>query len=207
MSVDPQKVLIVSPTHDGNFCAGYVTGIVSSVGLYAAASAIVGMSSVALARNLQAHTFLNLTQFDWLVSIDADTEFSRRDFSLLMEGDEQIVVAEYSKKTFADLKPNQFGMGFARIHRSVFENMFELHHEGQKIVNTFDWHGSLVDDYFQEGAKPGKWIGEDHGFFALARMTNPTIRVETRTRLIHWGRYGFAYTPPSSSSVAPSVPD
>lgn len=193
----PNSTMVIIPTHDGNICSGTAKGLFLAGGLYRALSFVVGLSHVSCARNVVAAGFLS-TPFDTLVCIDADMEFSREDFELLMSGTEKIVCAEYSKKT-ADPNeaPASFGMGFVRIHRSVFEDLRALKQDdGRAMVGQYFWRGELVDDFFPSGPDMGShWMSEDHGFFHLCRLAQIETRLEKRTKLIHWGRMGYAYRP------------
>lgn len=201
--IDPAKVVIITPTHDGNVCSGYAGALSSSAGLYGAISFVTGNSNIALARNCQAGAFLTQTRFDWLLSIDADIQWSRRDLELLFEGDEQIVCAEYAKKDLTSNRPAQFGMGFVRIHRSVFEFIRSLTSDdniqagpGAPMVGSFIWQSMILEDFFPTGpALNGHFLGEDQGFFHLVHMAGITPRIEKRTSLVHWGRFGYHYTP------------
>lgn len=201
--IDPAKVFLCTPTHDGNLCSGYVGGALSSTGLFGGVAFLNGTSHVGLARNLQARAFLRNRQFDWLLSIDADIGFGRRDLELLYEGDELIHVAEYAKKDFKSRGPAQFGFGFVVIHRDVFAALDEVAlDDGVPLVDSFPWEGELVRNYFPSGVlNAGHWMGEDQGFFLLAQVAQITPRVETRTRLVHWGRHGYEYTPPEAQST------
>lgn len=196
-TVDPAKVFLCTPTHDGTLCTGYTGGALSSGHLFGGVAFIVGTSHVQLARDLQARAFLRQPQFEWLLSIDADIGFSRADLQLLYEGDSLLRVAEYSKKNFKDAA-NQFGMGFVLIHRSVFTALDEVAlDDGVPLVDVFPWQGEMVANYFPSGVlNAGHWMGEDHGFFMLAKVAGIIPRVETRTRLVHWGRHGYEYAPP-----------
>lgn len=192
----PSDVCIVVPSHDGNVCSGFAGGLASSGGKYGALSFVLGMSNVALARNMQAAIFLS-TNKPWLLCIDADIQFSPTDVDLLFEGDELVRCAEYSKKDFTSKTPAQFGLGFCLLHRSVFERIQNLKSDdGKPMVGQFFWDGKLVDDFFPTGPNMGgHWFGEDHGFFHLVRLAGIKPRAETRTKLIHWGRHGYTYSP------------
>lgn len=209
--VEPEKVFIVTPTHDGNVCSGYAGALASSTGLFGGIMFIVGNSNVSMARALQAHVFLQREEFDWLLSIDADIQWRREDLALLYEGDALLRCAEYAKKDMSK-GPAQLGMGFTLIHRDVFAALraLTLHYEGKErpIVLPFNWEGRAIDDFFPTGPDAGgKFIGEDHGFFRLVQKAGITPRGETRTRLLHWGRAAYAYERPAANDATlPDVP-
>ncbi len=211
-AVDPSKVFIVTPTHDGNVCCGYAGALARSAGLYGAIGFISGNSNIALARALQAAAFLAREEFTWLLSIDADMQWTRKDLELLYEGEEPIVCAEYAKKDGSN-RPAQLGLGFTRIHRDVFGHLRTLTTDrtpdGKEapMIGNFKWESQIVDDFFPTGpGMDGRFLGEDQGFFHLVQMSGLLPRIETRTRLLHWGRAAFAYEPPASNSELPTMP-
>jgi hypothetical protein len=218
--IDPLKVLICIPSYDSKVELGLAGGLsaCASAHLFGNMLFMGGCSDVALARNLLAGNFLQ-SDMQWLVFIDADIIFSESDFRVLMDypqssqvapqegdyynpqdtaltadGHAMIVSAEYSKKQ-DDLEPAQLGLGFTRIHRSVFERLQELKHEnGEAIVQQFVNKGVLSHDYFIRGAiETLQWRGEDHGFFLLCKMAGIRPRIENRTKLQHVGRRLYPY--------------
>lgn len=214
--IDPTKVLVATPALDAKVECGYAGGLAASAmgHLFGNMTFLALVSHVALARNIIAHQFL-ASPFDWLVCIDSDIGFSPDDFRKLMDyppyhetvnpegttlnehGEALIVCAEYSKKqdTFEGVR---FGLGFTRIHRSVFERLAKtVDGSGRGVVDQFQNRGQLMDDYFPSGAiEAGMWRGEDTGFFLLCRIAGIVPRVEQRTRLIHVGRKEYPYLPP-----------
>lgn len=202
--IDPAKVMIVTPTHDGNVCCGYASGIATCANLFAGIGFIAGNSDIGLVRAMQAHLFLQ-TQFDHLLSIDADIQFSRTDLELLYEGDEDIACAEYVKKDGTG-DAARYGLGFVRIHRSVFDKLRALtidnteHGKSAPMVGDFIHKGTVMADFFPSGPNfSGHWLGEDNGFFHLCEIAKIATRVEKRTRLVHWGRMSFVYQPQTLS--------
>jgi hypothetical protein len=158
---------------------------------------------------------------------------------------DMLVVAEYAyKRDTCD--PVKLGMGFVRIHRSVFETLQALEHPKNPLAAEYDraldeldewaegegyalpesilevlrrsrpdpgggsrlWSGTrdgrVLWDYFPSGpmisqyVPTAQWKGEDHGFFTLCHLAGIIPRIETRTRLIHIGRKGYAYEGPDS---------
>lgn len=110
-----------------------------------------------------------------------------------------IVCAEYSYKD-DQMRPCRGGLGFTRIHRSVFTAIEQLKHDdGTPRTWQFLSEGMLCTDFFPRGSLFGQivpssqWVGEDHGFFTLARMAKILPRIETRTRLWHVGTKAYPY--------------
>ena len=164
-----------------------------------------GCASIGSARDYIVHFFLTRTRFEWLVWIDADISFSRDDWGYLMEGPELAVCAEYLKKT-QDLSKQvvHFGLGFARIHRSVFESIDNLVSEdGEPRLLRYRSQVELpgvpvtIEEFAQyhpEGVQlDGSRRNEDHGFWLLARLAGASIRIERRTKLGHTGPFTWWY--------------
>lgn len=193
-----EKILVAMPVHSYLIDAGCVTGLLSCAPFYARPFIFSGNSSIALARNEIAHVFVEkMPEHDWIQWIDADTRFTPADWQLLWEETDKkelIVCAEYARK-FLGMPPVQFGLGFTRVHRSVYEKIRELKTEdGQDRVNRFYHKGEMMVDYHPNGATPqGRWIGEDQGFFMWAAACDIPTRLETRTKLGHAGTFCFGY--------------
>jgi len=166
----------------------------------------VGGSCVSTARDYVVHYFLTRTQCEWLVWIDDDIAFSRQDWAYLMEqqGNEAAVCAEYLKKTQdLSLQVANFGLGFARVHRSVYEQLDELVREsGEPRLMRYragvELNGQRTMEEFVEyhpiGVAPdASRRSEDHGFWLMVRLAGIPIRKETRTRLGHTGTFTWWY--------------
>jgi hypothetical protein len=195
MTIPREKVLVAIPAYDSKLDAGCVAGLMQCLPFYERPFFWCGMSNIALARNEIAHLFVEkFVNYDWIMMIDSDTAFTADDWKLLWEGNESIVCAEYARKMIGE-KPVQFGLGFTRVHRSVFEKIKAMMHEdGSERVNRFYHKGAMMVDYFPNGAiQAGRWIGEDQGFFMWCAMVEASIRMETRTKLKHVGRFEFCY--------------
>jgi hypothetical protein len=190
-----EKIVVAMPVYNSLVDAGCVNGLLSCIPFYCRPFIYAGNSSIALARNVIAHTIIEkMPEAEWVMWIDADTRFTPDDWKLLWEGEEEIVCAEYARKILG-MPPVQFGLGFTRVHRSVYERIKQLTHEdGAERVNRFYHDGQMLVDYHPNGAlQSGKWIGEDQGFFMWANLTGAKLRLETRTRLVHAGTFGFGY--------------
>lgn len=191
-----EKVLVCIPTMDRRIDCGTMLGFVQCLDYWHHIPYIWGgMSDIALARNHIANKFLNhYKEFDWMMMLDSDIEFQRSDVELLWEGDEDIVTAEYSKKKLGEA-PAQFGLGFTRIHRSVFERIADLQmDDGSEMVPRFYHLGEMFVAYHTSGPNAdARWIGEDKSLFAWASRTTATYRLETRTRLQHIGSFAYNY--------------
>jgi hypothetical protein len=219
--IDPTKVLICTPTLDGNVVCGYAGGLTASAGggMVGNVAFLQGVSHVALARNLMTESFLKAEHFQWQVWIDADIEFTPRDLALLLdinaetlegakeenpegttlddEGHALIVTAEYARKVETRTAV-RFGLGFTRIHRSVYQRLIDTRDEaGAPRIGQFQHKGQLLNDFYPSGAGfSGIWFSEDTGFFHLVRLAGITPRIEQRTHLKHIGRVAYDYIAP-----------
>lgn len=193
--ISRDKILVAMPVYNSLIDAGCVSGLLSCAPFYERPYIFSGNSSIALARNEITHMFVEkMPNYEWLMWIDADTRFTPRDWQLLWEGDDKLIVcAEYARK-FLGMSPVQFGLGFTRVHRSVYEKIKALTLDGEDRVRRFYHKGEMMVDYHPNGALgEGRWIGEDQGFFMWAAACEIPTRLETRTRLVHAGSFGYEY--------------
>jgi glycosyltransferase involved in cell wall biosynthesis len=106
-----------------------------------------------------------------------------------------IVTAEYARKS-EGAPPARLGLGFCRIHRSVFAALDALDLEsGEARIDSFTYEGALVADYFLSGCSEHRWLGEDTGFFSLCALAGIHPRVEQRCQLVHVGKKDWPYAP------------
>ncbi len=160
----------------------------------------MGISEPHLARNLVTHKFLK-SDCDWFQMIDSDIIFTEEDFDFLWEGDETIVTAPYARK-IAGKEPALFGLGFTRIHRSVFNAIDELQaQDGSEFASRFYMDGEMHVHYYPGGVTgDSRWLGEDRGFFSLCMQANLPYRMENRCKLKHVGSFLYGY-PDQSNGV------
>lgn len=188
-----------------------------------------GNSDVRSARNHCVAWFRSVPQFEWMVFWDSDIVCSVTDFKILMDypahaprndkealmiasrreqnpegttvndkGQALIVNAEYSRKVETQ-DPVRFGLGFTRVHRSVFDLLeAATDDDGKPRVGHYEWRGRTIADLFPNGVGfDGQWKGEDQGFFHLCRLCGIRPRIEQRTNLQHVGRKVFTYLKPT----------
>ena len=194
-NVPREKVLVGMPLHDRRLDVGTVQGLMTCTPFYERPFFMVGMSDICLARNTIAHLFVEkATEYDWLMFIDSDICFSVEDWQLLWEGDDDVVTAPYARKMLGE-QPAEFGLGFTRIHRSVFEKIKALNtEEGAEYAQRFIYKSEMHVNYFPNGGTHDhRYVGEDRGFFILASLTDIKPRVERRTKLRHVGPIEFSY--------------
>lgn len=220
--IDPQSVLIAIPAFDGRWESVTGAGLfeIARAQMAVHLAKLDGNSNIALARNMVAHSFLK-SPCEWLVFIDADMGFTANDYAILMDWAKDapppldpelhaaatqvsfgetnpdpvalLVSCEYARKV-DNATPARMGLGFARIHRSVFEALDALTLEsGEARIDSFMFQGQHVADYFLCGCVEHRYMTEDTGFFSLCRMAGIHPRIEQRTKLVHVGKRIFPY--------------
>jgi hypothetical protein len=156
-----------------------------------------GGSNVGAVRNMVAHEFLSKTQCQWLMMVDDDIGFTCADWDFLWEdqSSELAVCAEYLQKIDGQRVVAHFGLGFARVHRSVFESLTELNTaDGTPWLRQGYYAGRIMWDFFPQGVSAdGSYRQEDHGFWQLVRLLDVPVRVERRAHLKHSGRGTWVY--------------
>ena len=218
--IDPNSVLVMIPTYTGRPDMVCMGGVVQCAvaGLIRHHAFLPECTGPALARNLCVNGFLR-SPYEWLFFWDDDIGASPDDYAIVMDwardapppldqelhdaatlaGDAKIplmVAAEYARKS-EGAPPARLGLGFARIHRSVFGLLDALNLEsGEARIDSFQYQGHMVADYFLSGCSEHRWLGEDTGFFSLCRLAGVHPRVEQRCKLDHvGGRRHWSYLP------------
>lgn len=224
--IDPLSVLVLTPTHSGAVEMGYAAGLASCAAVHLFGNfSQISNTPISLARNTLINQHFLPRGFEWAVFIDADICFSAQDFKLLMDypahppsslspyeireenpegtsvndkGQAILVCGEYARKV--DTRdPVRFGLGFTRIHRSVFQRLIDSTEDDgtPRIGQFYHQSGELFWHFFPEGpGGDGQWFGEDTGFFHLCRLAGITPRIEQRTQLIHIGKKAYPYLSP-----------
>lgn len=199
-SVDPRKICLAIPSKMAAPDILNTVGVNNLIGTGRLGNQPMynfGGSNVAATRMAMAHQFLTKTTCDWLVLIDDDIGFHLEDWDLLWEdhNGELAVCAEYLQKIPGQLVPAKWGLGFARVHRSVFDRLTELNApDGTPWVRQGYYAGQLMWDFFPQGINSaGEYRQEDHGFWTLVKLADIPTRYERRTRLAHSGRYTWIY--------------
>lgn len=195
---DLRKVVIGVPMLDGNIVYECNNGLIQTVPRIGGILYNLGAPHQ-LARNALMTKFLLATQFDHFFMVDADMGFTFDDFIAVIEGPEEVVIAEYARKQ-KGAAAVRFGMGFARVSRKVVEAVANLRDEqtGEYYVDEY-YHaelGMMVKNFHQQGThRSGHWMGEDQAFWHLVRLAGFTPRIEQSRKLLHIGRHRWEYEP------------
>jgi hypothetical protein len=207
MKIDPKSILVAIPTHDGKIWADCAGGLGHCIAQQKFGNFYfhVQGSCINHIRNQIAGIFMR-SQFEWLMCIDSDVGFTAQDWDLFWEGEELIATAEYPKKDGSNL-PVTFGMGFVRIHRSVFERLMSLRMDdaggviqdprsdaGHDLVSRYYEKQHIECDFYRTGASSdSRWMAEDFGFWSLVHLAGIKPKIEKRTKLKHWGVKCYEY--------------
>ncbi len=197
----PDNIFFGVPLADRIIDINCAIAIFSAINKYHGQSSFLwGISEVSLARNILAHRFKK-TDCEWIMMIDSDIVFTERDWLQLWESEEKIVFAPYAKK-IPGARPAEFGLGFCRVHRSVFDAIDNLvNDDGREIVSQFYRDGEIHSHYFPVGVSgDSRWLGEDHAFFTLCAMTGIPYHREGNCSLKHVGPFEYGY--PNQSNNA-----
>ena len=193
--VDPRTVILCTPSHDRRCDTATINSCLNVLPHLARNPYyMIGMSDICLARNLMMHKVIEHSPYEWIVWVDSDIIFSVQDWMYLWDGDEELVTCPYAKKVLG-LPATKYGLGFTRVHRSVFNKIKNLNdRDGAPVAGEFFMFGEMITSYHPSGIAEGaRYHGEDRGFFLLASLANVSHRLENRTRLKHVGPFEFGY--------------
>lgn len=172
-------------------------------------------SLVTKARSRIANFFMNNTEYDYILFIDADIGFVPDDVFKLIVSQKDIVCGAYPMKEIplrynynisnpevkeVDLvKIENIGFGFALIHRKVFSSLIQKYGEELKYYPPTDnssypptekeYHNSY--HYFLELKKDMSYLPEDSSFFERARSVGYDAWLNTSIRLSHVGSHVY----------------
>ena len=162
-------------------------------------------SLITRGRDKMARTFLKDTQFERMLFIDSDIQFSPEDVAKLWNLDADIGVGAYRNKKADQIKgawvngklvpleslkgPTEVdyaGTGFMCIKRQVFDKLAELHPQWEHEENE----GKLFA-FFQDPIEDGIHLSEDYFFVKRAKEAGFKCTLDPTINLTHWGQYGY----------------
>ena len=184
--------IVLIPSMDGRIDLETMKGLmqVAQLGVPFEVSVKVGNSNIQSARDALANDWLQDTAWDEAVWLDTDIGFSFSDWEILWSGSEDAVCCTYPRKSQTISAMVEWGFGFVRTHRRVFEQIADLQtDDGLEVAARYRAWGRDRIEYFPSGARVvgGQSIAEDVGFWTLAKLADASMRLETRTLLRHRG--------------------
>jgi glycosyltransferase involved in cell wall biosynthesis len=172
-------------------------------------------SLVTKARSRIANFFMNNTEYEYVLFIDADIGFTPEDVFKLLVSNKDITCGAYPMKGIplrynynisqpevreGDLvRIENIGFGFALIHRRVFEDISTKYKEELKYYPATnnssypptekEFHNSY--HYFLELKKDMSYLPEDFSFFERAKSVGYTAWLNTTIKLSHVGSHVY----------------
>jgi hypothetical protein len=172
-------------------------------------------SLVTKARSRIANFFMNNTEYDYILFIDADVGFTSEDVFKLLNSNKDMVCGAYPMKGIPIrynynisnpevkegnlIKIDNIGFGFALIHRKVFTSIIERYGEELKYYPPTDnssipptekeYHNSY--HYFLELKKDMAYLPEDFSFFERAKSVGYETWLNSSIRLSHVGSHVY----------------
>lgn len=214
------SILFATPCYGGQMMVPFVqsmvqmTNVAKEVGLSCDWYLMSNESLIQRARNTIAAYFLWETEYERLMFIDSDIEFTPDDVATLWNLDADVAVGIYAmKKEGEDLYAgwvngklvninelhdvtglDYAGTGFMMIKREVLRRMYdewpERRHEEGETTKAFAWFDPRVVD---EGAGPF-YASEDYAFCLDWRSLGGKILCDPSIRLKHYGLFGYGGT-------------
>jgi len=176
---------------------------------------IANESLVTRARSRIANFFMNNTEYERILFIDADIGFQPEDVFNLLKYDKDIVCGAYPMKgiplqynyNFSEpreeegelIKIENIGFGFCLIKRKVFESIQQKHGEelhyypptnnSSTPPTEKEYHNSY--HYFLEIRKDMSFLPEDFSFFERAKSVGHSSWLNSSIRLEHVGSHVY----------------
>lgn len=172
-------------------------------------------SLVTKARSRIVNFFMNTTEYEYIMFIDADIGFSPDDVFNLLKHQKDIICGAYPMKGIPLrynynisnpkieegelVKIENIGFGFSLIHRRVFEGIHKRYGEELKYFPATndssypptekEYHNSY--HYFLELKKDMSFLPEDFSFFERAKRVGYDVWLNTNIKLSHVGSHVY----------------
>ena len=210
INLSGKRVAVLTPAHQNNVCTQYLqswSDTLMNMAQYGVGFNLVtlpGESMIMRARNNLVWAFLNTTDCEFAMLIDADMGWNGPDVLRLMalcHAGKRVVGGAGPRKrepiTFCTrlvgpmvqfdpatgcVRANEIGTGFLMIHRSVFEDIAKA-----GLVSTYDDDGRTVHAFFEHTIVGGKLFSEDYTFAHRAAKVGHEIWVDPSIELQHIG--------------------
>lgn len=176
---------------------------------------IANESLITKGRSRIANFFMNNTEYEKVLFIDADVGFTSEDALLLIQSEKEIVCGAYPMKsiplrynynlTSPPIAENNLvqiqniGFGFCCIRRCVFENIVRVYGNELKYyppLNSSSYPPTEKEyqnsyHYFHEMKKDMAFLPEDYSFFERASSVGYSSWLNTSIRLSHVGSHVY----------------
>lgn len=221
------SILFAIPCYGGNVLDKCVSGIYNiakqfdKLGIRNDLLLIANESLISTGRSTIANNFINNTDYDFLMCIDADIGFRYGDVLKLLSANKPFVTAAYTMKVIPpkynfkvnyplrwedDLVEVEYiGTGFQLIHRSVFHDIAKHYPELKYIPH--DKSGTPTEEmknnsyHFYQTMIDGGIVPEDFSFCLRYKKTGGTIWLDTSIELSHTGSHVFEGIPDLKESL------
>jgi len=172
-------------------------------------------SLITQGRSKMVNFFMNNTEYERILFIDADVGFIPEHVFELLKHDKDIVCGAYPMKTIPLrynynitqppveegelVKIDSVGFGFAMIRRRVFDSIKDKYGQELKYIpsdNSSNYEVTQKErdnsyHYFLEYKKDNRYLPEDFSFFERAKNVGYSAWLNTNIRLAHVGSHVF----------------
>jgi len=172
-------------------------------------------SLITQGRSKMVNFFMNNTEYERILFIDADVGFIPEHVFELLKHDKDIVCGAYPMKTIPLrynynitqppveegelVKIDSVGFGFAMIRRRVFDSIKDKYGQELKYIpsdNSSNYEVTQKErdnsyHYFLEYKKDNRYLPEDFSFFERAKNVGYSAWLNTNVRLAHVGSHVF----------------
>lgn len=219
---DMMSILIAMPCYGGMVSDKTAKGLFNlgkelrTAGIDHGLLTLSNESLVTKARSKMVNFFMNNTEYDRILFIDADIGFTPEQVFDLLKHDKDIVCGAYPMKGIPLrynynisqpevkeeelIKIENIGFGFSLIKRKVFEDISQKHGEELKYYPATnnsthsptdkEYHNSY--HYFLELKKDMSYLPEDFSFFERAKSVGYSVWLNTNIRLEHVGSHVYS---------------
>ena len=166
-------------------------------------------------RSKMVNFFMNNTEYERILFIDADVGFLPEHVFGLLKHDKDMVCGAYPMKTIPLrynynitqppveegelVKIDNVGFGFAMIRRRVFDSIKDKYGQELKYIasdNSSNYEVTQKErdnsyHYFLEYKKDNRYLPEDFSFFERAKNVGYSAWLNTNIRLAHVGSHVF----------------
>jgi hypothetical protein len=208
---DRRSAMITTPLRGRAVDFEYVVSLMQSTGIHSGWMPLNGQSDIYVARNTLANAFLLQSKLENQIWIDGDIGWSRADLLSLIDSPHPVVSGLYCghgvpqwicrDQEGNEIPPDKMpetgfkkakliGMGFLKVHRSVYETIIAKGLAPKYGVCHQFFNGSIEDDFL---------LSEDYSFSSLCRKAGIQPMLNCDVRVLHGGKSLGKINPNSGS--------